>query len=71
MIQAFLRYVNRCCLDIFTVEPVQISTPVRPEVRRTLDLAQENVVLSPIVDMQSEYDTEKYATYSISTYCIV
>ena len=62
--------VNTCCLDTFAAAPVQMSTPERPEVRRTLDLVEDDLLPSPIVQMQSESDTEKYATYSISIYVI-
>ena len=52
---------------------MRMSTPERPEVRRTstLDLVEDDLLPSPIVQMQSESDTEKYATYSISIYVII
>ena len=50
---------------------MQMSTPERPEVRRTLDLVEDDLLPSPIVQMQSESDTEKYTTYSISIYVII
>ena len=59
------------CLDTFAAAPVQMSTPERPEVRRTLDLVEDDLLPSPIVQMQSESDTEKYATYSMSIYVII
>ena len=62
--------VNTSCLDTFAADPVQTSTPERPEVRRALDLVEDDLLPSPIVQMQSESDTETYTTYSISI-CVI
>ena len=55
----------------FAEEPVQISTPARPTARCTLNLVEDDLMPSAIVDMQSEPDTEKHAAYSWRTYAIV